>query len=160
MREIRDIILSRADEFWGEDQEASYSTSAVFQDVLVCLETTRDEIYALADEYRPIEMAKLDRAERPFEKIMERVEDDLASYDPHEDSPAKLETIVNTYNKAVNTLLNIMQRRARLIPIEMPKEMNVNKTVFTMSVEDWQEQAARELESGEIVEGEFTSSDE
>lgn len=157
LREIRKEILSRKDEFWEEGADPVYNLGTVSNDLLTTLKSTRDEMYDLADELRPVELEKLDKAEQPADKIMDRVSDLLAQYDPIEDGAVALETIVSTWNKAVNTILNIQKRRSRLLPLEVPKEMTIRKGVFTMSIEDLEERAINELENEEAIEGEYTS---
>lgn len=157
--EIREIVKNTPG-LVPPDME--YATTSVSTDLLTCVQAVSEEVKEIAHEYLPIELEKLDRSENSVWQGIEQANDlfDMIDWSDPQEIHANARTLqraMDIIDKGTKALDRIMARRAKYLPIEIAKKVEMNHSVVKISLDDYLE-TRREAEDA-AIEGEFEASE-
>lgn len=162
LHEIREIIINTEGML---PDGMDYNIASVTNDLLVCIQSISDEIKDIAHEYLPYELDKLNKAEETiWDSIYKASEllENIDFSDPEEiNSQSRLlERATNSIDKSTRSLERVMSRRAKMLPLEVPKQLQVDKRVMNITLDDFikAQKEVSEADGNDIVEGTFEES--
>lgn len=150
-REISERIREQRHKFLAEDQV--YNEGSAYKDVRAALELVAGDVRELAKRYLPGELAKLEKTEARLQVLEDELFDmvERTILEGKYTDFQELERAVNSLTKIVDRRAALMDRRARYMPLEVPKQMRIQSENMSYTLDDF----LKAKENARAIEGQF-----
>jgi hypothetical protein len=153
--EIANRIMAQKHKYVDEGQ--SYEQTQAYRDVQQGLKAISGDLRELAKLYLPGELAKVEATEIRMEQAEKEVFDlfmqtmTSGSYVDFQD----LQRITDSLTKIVDRRIKLQERRARMIPLEVPKRFQMQSETINYSLDDYLAIQKRAKDDRNAIEGDF-----
>lgn len=152
--EIVDYINAHGDKYLVEG--GTYSPAQLQKDLIACLRAMRDKTTELAKEWLPTELYNLEKEEDEIESLQKKLYDLAMREDPSLKNIEDYEKVARTFSELSKRKDAIRNRRAKYLPLETPKKVDVRQQNVYGTVEDYLAlKKEQEKQEQEAIEGEF-----
>ena len=162
--EISEHMRGQGTRYLEEGQK--YGLETVVNDLRAGLRSMREDTQKLAKEYLPEELANLEEEQDQVLSIVSDTYKALQNRKPSLENIEEYEKLQRTFDRALERLDRIRSRRAKYLPMETAKKVNIRSQNVYGSIDEYlalkrqaEEEGQEISDEGMIVEGDFVESD-